>query len=110
MESSSEAETEASSSQIIPTARLSKKRDPSVSSSDKTSQVVVPKIEVQQVTYEIQRLILSPSEYRCQPVCYHCESVGTTPGDIKLCKGTCGRWFHPACIRPLLPGRVDIDY
>lgn len=50
------------------------------------------------VIYEIQRLILSRSEFRDQPVCSICEAIGASTEGIQPCQGFCSFWFHPKCL------------
>lgn len=48
---------------------------------------------------EIHRLIVSPAQYRLQPVCPVCEVYSNAPGQMFKCRGICGRVVHPRCMR-----------
>ncbi|CAL8074345.1 unnamed protein product [Calicophoron daubneyi] len=52
---------------------------------------------------EIHRLIVSPAQYRFQPVCPACEVYSNVPGQMFKCRGPCGRLMHPSCMRYKTP-------
>ncbi|KAF5403862.1 PWWP domain protein [Paragonimus heterotremus] len=52
---------------------------------------------------EIHRLIVSPAQYRLQPVCPACEVYSTAPGQMLKCRGSCNRLMHPSCMRYKTP-------
>ncbi|CAH8515867.1 unnamed protein product [Schistosoma turkestanicum] len=59
--------------------------------------------ETQEFDIEIHRLIVSPAQYRLQPVCPVCEVYSNAPGQMFQCQGPCGRIVHPHCMRYKTP-------
>ncbi|CAH8547196.1 unnamed protein product [Schistosoma mattheei] len=63
--------------------------------------------ETQEFDIEIHRLIVSPAQYRLQPVCPVCEVYSNAPGQMFQCQGPCGRIVHPHCMRYKTPPPAD---
>ncbi|KAA0191940.1 putative set domain protein, partial [Fasciolopsis buskii] len=69
----------------------------------RTSEVQNKHEEQRELDIEIHRLIVSPAQYRFQPVCHMCEVYSNAPGLMFRCRGPCGRLVHPACMRYKIP-------
>ncbi|TPP63923.1 Histone-lysine N-methyltransferase [Fasciola gigantica] len=63
--------------------------------------------EQRELDIEIHRLIVSPAQYRYQPVCHMCEVYSNAPGQMFKCRGPCGRLVHPTCMRYKVPPPAD---
>ncbi|KAG5451937.1 Histone-lysine N-methyltransferase nsd3 [Clonorchis sinensis] len=63
--------------------------------------------EPRELDIEIHRLIVSPAQYRWQPVCPACEVYSNVPGQMVKCLGPCGRLVHPSCMRYKTPPPPD---
>ncbi|KAA3678233.1 histone-lysine N-methyltransferase NSD1 [Paragonimus westermani] len=65
------------------------------------------KVDSRELDVEIHRLIVSPAQYRLQPVCPACEVYSTAPGQMLKCRGSCNRLMHPSCMRYKTPPPAD---
>ncbi|KAF7256463.1 hypothetical protein EG68_06396 [Paragonimus skrjabini miyazakii] len=65
------------------------------------------KSDSRELDVEIHRLIVSPAQYRLQPVCPACEVYSTAPGQMVKCRGSCNRLMHPSCMRYKTPPPAD---
>nr|CAH8857463.1 unnamed protein product [Trichobilharzia regenti] len=63
--------------------------------------------EPQEFDVEIHRLIVSPAQYRLQPVCPVCEVYSVIPGEMSQCRGPCGRIVHIKCMKYKSPPPSD---
>ncbi|CAH8580669.1 unnamed protein product [Heterobilharzia americana] len=92
----SESATKSTESNNNQTSKPSRKSEPRKQQS-----------ETQEFDIEIHRLIVSPAQYRLQPVCPVCEVYSNIPGQMFQCRGPCGRVVHPHCMRYKNPPPSD---
>lgn len=96
-----------------PKSTIKKPSDDTHGSSGKPSKKKVnegtgePTERSREVDIEIYRLIVSPAQYRLQPVCPSCEVYSNAPGQMLKCQGPCGRPVHPSCMRYKTPPPAD---
>ncbi|KAK4470584.1 hypothetical protein MN116_006125 [Schistosoma mekongi] len=94
-------------------ATISKTTEPTTkptdrnSKSSRKSELKKQQSDTQEFDIEIHRLIVSPAQYRLQPVCPVCEVYSSAPGQMFQCQGPCGRIVHPHCMRYKTPPPAD---